>query len=180
MFEVFAGTSQITVRGVQRYNLTALQPVDIVHGQDLRIASERKKVINAIERFRPRLVIVQWPCTPWTILQDNVNYKDKPDELRERRDADKVFLRLVKDIFELQARRGDHALADNPATAASWREEEIKALTDKYFSGTSNMCRFGMLGRRGKPMKKLVRWVSTTEIFITRLHKLCQNDHEHE
>ena len=29
-------------------------------------------------------------------------------------------------------------------------------------------------------MKKLVRWVSTTELFITRLHKLCQNDHEHE
>ena len=29
-------------------------------------------------------------------------------------------------------------------------------------------------------MKKLVRWASTTELFITRLHKLCQNDHEHE
>ena len=77
LFEVFAGTSQITVRGVQKYNLTALQPVDIWHGQDLRSASERRKVMNAIRQYRPRLVIVQWPCTPWTILQDNVNHKDK-------------------------------------------------------------------------------------------------------
>ena len=157
LFEVFAGTSQITVRGIQKYNLTALQPVDILHGQDLRIASERKKVINTIAQFRPRLVIVQWPCTPWSILQDNANYKDRPDELRERRDADKVFLQLVKDIFTVQARRGDHALAENPATAASWREDEIRELTDKYFSGTSNMCRFGMLGRGGKLMNMLVR-----------------------
>ena len=109
LFEVFAGTSQITIREIQKYNLTALQLVDILHGQDLGIASERKKVMNTIAQFRPRLVIVQWPCTPWSILQDNVNYNDRPEELRERRDADNVFLQLVKDIFTVQARRGDHA-----------------------------------------------------------------------
>ena len=114
LLEVFARTSMISVRAAHYWNMRVLQPIDVKFGCDLRDAKKRK----VLERYDPRLVVVEFPCRVWTVLQKNVNYKDRPEELEQRRQADRPFLEFAEDIFESQRRRGGHALLENPAAPA--------------------------------------------------------------
>ena len=42
------------------------------------------------------------------------------------------------------------------------------------------MCMFGMVGQRGQPLRKLVRWIATHEFFVEDLGKKCDGMHSHE
>eukprot|EP00913_Durusdinium_trenchii_P008023 g7523.t1 len=90
------------------------------------------------------------------------------------------FIKLTKEVFESQQKRGGHALVENPASADSWSEPEFLALRQKYFETTSCMCRFGMVGKHGLPMLKRVRWMGTHPTFADYLNLQCQHQHEHE
>ena len=126
------------------------------------------------------MVLVEYPCTPWSILQRNVNFLDDPEALHRLQLADKPFLKLTKDIFDGQVRRGGHALTENPATADSQKEPEIQDLRQRFYETTSCMCRFGMRGRGGKLLRKRVRWIATHKKFVEALDLQCRGDHEHE
>ena len=180
LVEIFGGTSMISIRAVQGWNLRVLQPVDIRFGTNLRQRSQRRWLMRQLNKWNPRLAIVEMPCTPWSILQRNVNYRDDPEGLHELREADRPFIKLTKEVFESQQKRGGHALVENPASADSWSEPEFLALRQKYFETTSCMCRFGMVGKHGLPMLKRVRWMGTHPTFVDYLNLQCQHQHEHE
>ncbi|CAK9000465.1 unnamed protein product [Durusdinium trenchii] len=133
-----------------------------------------------MDRWNPRLAIVEYPCTPWSILQRNVNFRDNPEALRRLQQADKPFLRLTKDIFDSQTRRGAHALSENPATADSQREPEIVELRNKHFETTSCMCRFGMVGRKGVHYidvdKDVTKWREPMDMSAEILARKAQED----
>lgn len=80
-----------------------------------------------LDKANPRLALVEYPCTPWTIMQRNCNYRHRLDELEERQDADRPFLKLTGQVFDSQVARGAHAIAENPATADSQQSR-------KYFA----------------------------------------------
>lgn len=42
-----------------------LQPVDVKYGFDLTRPDDRKTVVDLVKKQRPRLVLVEWPCTFW-------------------------------------------------------------------------------------------------------------------
>ena len=180
LIEVFGGNSMISIRGVQTWGLKVVQPIDIRFGVDLRKRDARRWLLRRLDQLNPRLAIVEFPCTAWSILQRNVNYRDRPEELRQRQEADRPFLRLTNDVFESQVRRGGHALAENPASAMSHAQPEILDLRNRYYETTSDMCRFGMTGYGGRPLRKTVRWIATHQTFIRALDRHCQWDHEHE
>ena len=178
--EIFGGTSMISIRAVKGWGLRVLQPIDIRYGIDLRSRAARRWLMQKLDKWNPRLAVVEFPCTFWSILQSNVNYKDRPEELEILQEAERPFIRLVKEIFVDQRRRGGHALAENPATASSWKEPEIEDLRREYFETTSCMCQFGMVGKNGYPMLKRVRWLAADPIFIDYLNRQCHREHEHE
>ena len=177
LIEVFGGSSMISIRAVKAWGLKVLQPIDIRYGIDLRARQARRWLRRQLEKWRPRLTVIEFPCTVWSILQSNTN---KPEDLAEQRERDRPFLQLVKDLFKDQRRRGGHALAENPATAASWVQDEILELRQEFFETTSCMCQFGMIGKDGMPMLKRVRWLATHEIFIEYLDRQCNFEHTHE
>ncbi|CAK9048607.1 Retrovirus-related Pol polyprotein from transposon RE1 (Retro element 1) (AtRE1) [Includes: Protease RE1 [Durusdinium trenchii] len=170
----------ISIRAVQGWNLRVLQPIDIRYGINLRRRIMRRWLLQKLRQWNPRLAIVEMPCTPWSILQRNVNYRDYPFELDQLQEEDRPFVRLVKQVFDSQRSRGGHALVENPATADSWQEPEFQELRQKYWETTSCMCRFGMVGQHGLPLLKRVRWMATDETFVYYLNKQCTGDRQHE
>ena len=180
VLEVFGGTSMVSIQAARHWGLRVMQPIDIRVGIDLRKRRERRWLLRKLDVWRPRMVLVEYPCTPWSILQRNVNFLDDPEALHRLQLADKPFLKLTKDIFDGQVRRGGHALTENPATADSQKEPEIQDLRQRFYETTSCMCRFGMRGRGGKLLRKRVRWIATHKKFVEALDLPCRGDHEHE
>ena len=181
LIEIFGGSSMISVRATSLWGMKVLQPVDIRYGVDLRKRSCRRWLLRMLDRWNPRLAIVEWPCTPWSILQRNVNYKDRPQELQALQDRDRPFLALTRDIFKSQTRRGGHAMGENPATADSHQQPEIIELRERFYETTSCLCQFGMVGvKQGAPLMKRVRFIATHPIFIETLNKQCDFSHTHE
>ena len=180
LVEIFGGSSMISIRAVKGWGLKVIQPIDIRYGINLRHRRARRWMLQTLDRMNPRLAIVEFPCTPWSILQRNCNYRDDPQGLFERQEADRPFLKLTEDIFESQRKRQGHALAENPATAESHNQPEIRRLRERYWETTSCMCQFGMVGKRGLPMMKRVRWIATHPLFVERLDRQCDRQHQHE
>ena len=180
VLEVFGGTSMVSLRAGRNWGLRVLQPVDIRYGVDLRRRDCRRWLLKMLGVWNPRLVLVEYPCTPWSILQRNVNYRDEPETLRALQEADRPCLKLCRDIFDSQVRRGAHAICENPASADSHREPEIMSLREAHFETTSCLCQFGMTGKQGLPMLKRVRFIATHEIFIRHLDRQCDFTHQHE
>ena len=170
----------VTIRGATLWKMKVLQPIDIRYGIDLRKRSMRRWLMTTLKRFKPRLAMVEFPCTPWSILQRNVNYKGREDELRDLQEQDRPFLKLTEDVFKTQVDHGGHAIAENPATADSQKQDEIVRLRNKYFETTSCLCMFGLTGKAGLPMKKRVRFIATHPYFIEELDKQCDGSHVHE
>ena len=180
LVEIFGGSSMVTARGATLWSMRCLQPIDICFGIDLRKRANRRWLLAWLRRVDPRLAMVEYPCTPWTILQKNVNYKDRPEELQARQERDRPFLKLTEQIFESQTSRKGHAIAENPATAQSQQEPEILRLRSKWFETTSCLCMFGMTGKSGLPMQKRVRFIATHPYFIEELNVQCDRMHVHE
>ncbi|CAK0878960.1 unnamed protein product, partial [Prorocentrum cordatum] len=183
IYGIFAGECGIALHAADRANgwgMRALQPVDKLFGQDLKKQKARKEVLDTIDRWRPRLVIIQLPCTLWSLLNRNVNYKEMPEVLEDLRDEERCFITFTKDIFDKHKDYGNRALLENPATADSWREEAIVKLRQDNYECTSNMCMSGMVGNQGLPMKKLVRWLGTHPLLIQELDRHCDHSHPHE
>ncbi|CAK0791792.1 unnamed protein product, partial [Prorocentrum cordatum] len=162
--KVFGGECGITIRAADRangWNMRALQPIDKLFGQrpDLKEESPRRDVLKMIDKWRPRLVIVQLPCALWTLLNRNIDYKDHPEVLGSLRGEEGCFRTFTRDIFKKQKSYGNRALLENPAPADSWREGVILELWKENYHFTSNMCMFGMVGKNGSPRQELVRWM---------------------
>lgn len=157
-----------------------MQPVDIRFGIDLRKRAMRRWLLKMLDRSNPGLAIVEYPCTICSILQSNVNYLGREEELQRLREADRPFLKLTEDIFESQTRRRAHAIAENPATAQSQKEPEIVRLREKYYETTACLCMYGLTGKNGLPMQKRVRFIATHPYFVEDLDWQCDGSHAHE
>ena len=178
VLEIFSGCSIISMRA-SHWGFKAMQPYDIIFGQDLRVREQRRAVMEAIRKYKPRLVVIQFPCTMWSVLQ-NCTRREDPSILEGLRQADRPFLNFTRDIFNEQTSRGDHAMAENPSSAASWQETPILELRQRFWETTSNMCMFGMIGKGGQPLFKLVRWVATHPGLIAAMDRNCDHMHAHE
>ena len=178
--EIFGGTSMVSARGATLWRMKVMQPIDIRFGIDLRKRSMRRWLMRMLNTANPRLALVEYPCTVWSILQKNVNYKDRPEELQALQERNRPLLKLTEDIFDSQTSRGGHALAENPATAQSQKEPEIQRIRSKWFETTACLCMFGLTGKDGLPMQKRVRFVATHPYLIEELQKECDHLHLHE
>ncbi|CAK0890229.1 unnamed protein product, partial [Prorocentrum cordatum] len=178
LFEVFGGECGVAIHAADQasgWRMRALQPVDKLFGQDLKIQKQRQQVLETIDKWKPRLVIIQLPCTLWTLLNRNINYRDNTEVLERLRDEERCFLQFTRDIFNKQKHHGNRALLENPATADSWREDVIMELRRDNYECTSNMCMFGMIGKDGPPMKKLVRWLGTHPLLTQPRWRVIMN-----
>lgn len=96
-----------------------MQPIDVLWGADPREPRVRAEVLRLQMEHRPRLVIIQFPCTYWSPIQ-RLNARTTKDKRR-------LALELVVAMAEQQMRAGDYFLIENPAKSAA---RKIHPITD--------------------------------------------------
>ena len=170
----------MTFRGARYHGTRALQPIDLEFGCDLSDAKQRRWLLDTLDAKNPRQAVIAFPCTLWSVLQRNNNYKHDLELLDRLREQERPFLQLVEDIFESQQRRGAHALAENPAGADSFREPPLLRLRQRYYESTVSMCRYNLRGKNGGLMKKQTRFLATSPLLLDDLRDQCNCTQEHE
>lgn len=187
ILEVFGGHAEVSLRFSQ-WGWRALEPCDIKYGSDLRDPQARAHILRTIREHRPRLVVVEYPCTRWSPLT-NLTYRTSQERrrLRKLQQAERPFLDLTENIFDIQIENGDEALGENPLGSYSFNEKPIERICNhpEVHVGVGHGCRYGVRHRRsGLLLKKPTLWFSTSREIIEELSKRCKNmtcpgDHVH-
>ena len=181
--EIFAGKAEVSCQFAQ-WGWNTMEPIDQIHGTDLSVVENRERVKRWIRKYRPRLVIVSYPCKVWSpIMNIAYNTPQARRSLRVRRLRERPFLEFCEEIFQLQLENGGDALGENPLRSASFDEPPIKRiLTDpRVYSCVGHGCQYGIVHAISKkPLLKPTVWFSTAAEICDELSKKCPRDHEHD
>ena len=178
LVEIFGGSCTLTMR-CHCWDLRAMQPYDILFGQDLRRREQRRLCRQALRRCRPRLAVIGFPCTKWSQLQ-NLNFGGDSDALEYFREEDMPLLKFTEQVVMDQVERGDHGMVENPATSEAWNRDPMMRLRRRFWEDTTNMCMFNLVGKDGGLMYKTARWVATHPRLIEAISRRCDRSHDHE
>ena len=77
--------------------------VSIETGFDLRSADGQKRAKEEVIKHKPDLLVMAFPCSPWSMLQ---NLAKDSKTVEEKRKADEPFLRLAKKLADEQEEKG--------------------------------------------------------------------------
>ena len=89
LWELFAGQARCSELA-HEYDLTALQPMDIVYGQDFFDQKVRSRAKETLDRFRPTLLMIETDCTHFTLFNKNLNYSQRLDEWHRLQQEDQA------------------------------------------------------------------------------------------
>lgn len=187
ILEVFGGHAEVSLRFSQ-WGWRALEPCDVKYGCDLRDPRNRAHILHTIREHRPRLVVVEYPCTRWSPLT-NLTYRTSQERrrLRKLRQAELPFLELTENIFDIQIQNDDDALGENPLGSYSFHEKPMERILNRpqVHLGVGHGCRYGVKHRKsGLPLKKPTAWFGTSPEIVEELSLRCKNitcpgDHIH-
>ena len=124
-------------------------PISIEVGFDLRSAAGRDRARQGVARFGPDLLIMAFPCSPWSSLQ---NLQRDQAVVAAKRQADRQFLTFARELADLQNSKGKGFVIENPVASKAWKEPPLQA---PYRFVACDMCRFGLKDPWSqKPLKK--------------------------
>jgi len=99
ILEICTWTEQITKVAKER-GWNALPSVSLETGYDLTTSAGRKMAMSVLEKQRPDVVVVAWPCTVWSALQSiSTKTPEYAERLQQRRAKQMSLLRFVLWIF---------------------------------------------------------------------------------
>ena len=95
--EVFT-TKEAVRKEAARQGLPTTRSYSLEFGDDLRLPKKRKEVLQDIRAKKPKLVLMAFPCGPWS----NLTYFQKDQaKVQARQERDRPFLRFVKEVAKL-------------------------------------------------------------------------------
>ena len=103
VMEILTWTQQVSRQASQDEGWTAAPAVSLETGYDLRTPSGRAKMWKLVEKEQPDLLVLAFPCTAWSPLQQF--HKDQA-AVAQKRQADRVFVRLAAELAEFQEQQG--------------------------------------------------------------------------
>ena len=117
----------LNIKGLGALDLRTLKPNQ--QPWDFTKRSDRQEARDLINRLQPQWIIGSPPCTPYSIWNFGINYKRMDQEKAKKMLAEgQVHLNFMCSLYRNQIRRGRYFLHEHPATALSWKEEQIKSL----------------------------------------------------
>ena len=90
------------------------QPLELELGIDLADPSTIEQVMDAFRTLKPWIVIIGFPCSPWSALMNLTIAAGFGARVAARRHEHYVFLELTRDVLRLQCSEGRLAIAENP------------------------------------------------------------------
>ena len=127
LVEIFAGTCRIT-DCAQVYGLSVLQPFEKKLGYDLTDPGTVAVLKNAIRKFKPLCVLVEWPCTRWCLFNENMNYSKRLHELELLRRQEEPVVKLGAWACNEQSHEGRLFLGENPLRSRLWELDCIRSV----------------------------------------------------
>ena len=177
----------LNVRGLGSLDLRTLK----ANGEpwDFSKRSDRREARELISRTNPDWIIGSPPCTPYSIWNFGINYK-KMDPARVQqilRDGD-VHLHFVCSLYRSQLRKGKYFLHEHPATAMSWKDSQISALSRDPLVKlvTADQCEYGLVTPSADdpnvmvPAMKPTKFMTNSQAMAEQLCKRCQGNHDHQ
>ena len=180
LLEVFAGCARLTQVAKDREDWEALDPVDIIYGDDLRDKEVQRRILHLLEKYEPDLVTMSPRCGPWSQFQ---RINPNIDKVMEDRKEDIPLWRFCRKLWDEQTRQGRLALTENPWQSEALHLDFMKA-RPKLFRAKVAQCRFGLKDVvSGKPHQKYTALDVNNEVMCEALQRgaLCNHQQgEHQ
>ncbi|CAK9056155.1 unnamed protein product [Durusdinium trenchii] len=106
-----------------------------------------------------------------TMYEDNTNYKDRPEELAERRALERPVVEEAMQWCRMQRQAGRYYLIENPQTSRLWDEESVQSMLQDT-GGQTVTCHsgaYGAMNSKGNPIRKTFRFASNNKDILTFL-----------
>ena len=183
--EVFTWTCMISLCAAERSNWSMMEPVTLP-GWNLLEEADRQEALAYLAREDPDLLVLAWPCTFWSILQEmGTKTEEQRSRLMENRMEQRNILNFVCEACQQQRARGGAVLGENPYTSRAWREEAIIHAFDGMGETVTDMCQYGLRKPKNEDhrqkalfLRKRTRLRGTEEI-LKHCSRRCQGKHEH-
>eukprot|EP00435_Cladocopium_sp_Y103_P063462 s717_g25.t1 len=171
----------------QELGMQAEVSLDLQTGWDANDPAMRQLAFEAIEKFKPWVIMLSPPCTVYSQLQRLWNEsRMDPLEFEIRCQEADGFMEFTKDVATKQSNANRGWIFEHPATASSWDLPcvlEMGALPGAQVS-TFDQCRYQLRGPAGGLMKKRTKLLSNLpQIHAEFEAKTCQcrqSGEEHE
>ena len=183
--EVFTWTCMISLCAAERSNWSMMEPVTLP-GWNLLEEADRREALAYLAREDPDLLVLAWPCTFWSVLQEmGTKTEEQRRRLMENRMEQRTILNFVCEACQQQRARGGAVLGENPYTSRAWREEAIIHAFDGMGEAVTDMCQYGLRKPKSEDhrqkalfLRKRTRLRGTEEI-LKHCSRRCQGKHEH-
>ena len=114
-------------------------------------------MLQDIKTKKPKLVVMAFPCSPWS----NLTYFQKDQaRVRERQLRDRPFLRFVSKVAKVVKDYGGAWLIENPRWSRAWSELELQRLVIQGFVAEIDQCIYGLVSESGRAHRKPTRFLA--------------------
>ena len=178
LVEIYGGMANITAEALAQ-GLRVLQPVDQVHGIDIKNKADHEVLRNLLLKRRPFLVLWELRCDPWSNIQ-HLNYTK--EQLQVLQSAHAQDLEETAKTVELLHADGTHFLIENPWGTQFWKQKPIERLQQLPQAQMCKcaMCDFDLRGGQGFLIKKETGWPTDLPELADKLNRPCEGGHRHE
>ena len=172
ILETFAGNANISKKA-SNFGLKAAMPLDYNTGVDLSTVQGQNQCSRLRRSLRPLVLVQGIHCTPWLIMQENMNYQDRMDELESIRDQERPTLDQAMKWCCEQHDDGNYYLIENPQSSRLWTQQCVENMI-AYTGGQAVTCHAGAYGgtnSKGQLIKKTYQFVSNNSLLLEFLCK---------
>ena len=177
LWELFAGEATCS-RLAHQYQLNALQPFDLIYGQDFMDDQIKNKTFRALKRHQPHLLMIELECTRYNLFNKNMNYAYRLDEWQMRQQEHQPLLDLGVDAALIQYQAGRFFLLENPLRSEVWSKPRVEQL--RHLPGVwevvLDLGAFGATNNDGEPIQKPVMFVGNMPGLDVVLHQRLSQD----
>ena len=178
LWELFAGQATCS-RLAHQYQLNALQPFDLIYGQDFMDEETRNMTIHTLKRHQPYLLMIELECTFYNLFNRNLNYSKRLEEWQQLQEQQQPLLDLAIETAWIQHRAGRFFLLENPLRSELWNKPQVEQLRQLpgVWEVTLDLGAFGATNNNGDPIQKPIKLVGNMPGLDAVLHhRLSQDD----
>ena len=182
VFEIWTWTEIVTTTAEDHPDWIGLAPISIETGYDLLTQDGVSRARDKILLEDPDLVVLAFPCAPWSVLQHLQNAEVKAAN-RDRQAKHRPFLEFAEEVAQHQMAKGKYFVLENPAASAAFREAPLVELASRDGVGSAkfDMCTQELREpESGLPLKKSTRLLSNSPAIIAHFRSqqcTCTSSH---
>ena len=156
-------------------NIPVGRPRDLILGDNFLNAQQQRAVLEELEKENPFLVVIAFPCDPWSSLS---NFKNLDQKEWEQSEALKHLL-FIKKVCMSQLRRGRHFLIENPLASQAWKIIMEWLAQVPHHTISMHQCQFELKDLNEDYILKPTRLASSSPMVAAEMAVKCKGDHTH-